>query len=59
MLYKETEKLMDIECQLNKALGIPVNKDTKYDLLELTMQNINDPSFKEKLKFKYDNSNRV
>ena len=54
MLYKETEKLMDIEYQLNKVLGIPITKDTKYDLLELTMQNIDDPNFKEKLKFKYD-----
>lgn len=59
MLYKETEKLMEVEHQLNKLMGIPMTKDTKHDLLELTMQDINDPSFKEKLKFKYDNQNRV
>jgi len=43
MLYKEMEKLIDVEFELNKTLGIPMTIDTKYDLLDLTMQNINEP----------------
>lgn len=57
-LYKETEKLLEVELQLNKVLGIPVTQDTKHDLLNMTLQDIHEPAFKEKLKAKYDTPNR-
>ena len=31
-LYKKTEKLMEIEYQFAKSLGIPATEDTKYAL---------------------------
>jgi LMBR1 domain-containing protein 1 len=58
-LYKETEKLLEVELELNKVLGIPVTQDTKHDLLSMTCQDINEPSFKERLKAKYSTSNRT
>lgn len=43
-LYVETEKLIDLEFQFAKKVGIPVSEDTKYNLV----------SFID-LKGKYDN----